>query len=594
MTLSRRSPSDADLWRRLVWWSQASDRMVGGCAGGCALAVVVSAILLALGARALHVLAVAAALGSALEGARRACEAGRTRALDAAATRLLESRGLSREEVERAAATLRSGRIEELDASLAFESDPFHRAIESVVGGADASAPPICDPTDGARAVVVGLGQRWAAVLRFTHDDLREACVHERLFTWNGGAGPRRLDLPIDADERALLERSIEALAKSPTSTDPAASPRMLDDRTLAIGIAVVDRTGHRRGATGEVDLTPGVRAPVNGDGGGPYRAAAHHAEQVCSEVAVIELEGHRHTLSRSPRDAGAASVLAHVVVHAAARVVHPLVLLKLPPEVRKGRPLRVDGAPLIANARPSSDWIDAVATIPEADPGRRGALSDRWLRAALAEHSSIVAFERLAGVLSGLGAPEALVDRARSAMDDERRHARDAFSLAAAYSGEMVGPGPLPVPDAPPPSVDALAIETFFDGCVGETLAARQASAALAGCRVPAACEALERVAIDERRHAELAWDMLAWLWPRTSVRARAAIAEAPLPPPALRGAGERDRRNGEWLAWHGWLTTAEEMEIEIAAWSEEIGPRRDALPAFARRSKASTVSAA
>ncbi|WP_437764776.1 hypothetical protein WMF27_33505 [Sorangium sp. So ce281] len=95
MTLSRRSPSDADLWRRLVWWSEASDRMVGGCAGGCALAVVVSAILLALGARALHVLAVAAALGGALEGARRACEAGRTRALDAAATRLLESRGLS-------------------------------------------------------------------------------------------------------------------------------------------------------------------------------------------------------------------------------------------------------------------------------------------------------------------------------------------------------------------------------------------------------------------------------------------------------------------------------------------------------------------
>jgi hypothetical protein len=317
MTLARTSPSEAELWRRLVFWSRASDGMIGGCAGGCTLAVAGSALLLALGARAAHLLAAAAALGVALEGVRRACDLARRRALDAAAPRLLSTRGLSRGAVEQAAAALGSGRIEELDASLAFE---------------------------------------------------------------------------------------------------------------------------------------------------------------------------------------------------------------------------------------------------------------------------------RLASVLSILGAPAELVDRTRAAGDDEGRHARDAFSLAAAYGGEPLGPGPLRVPDAPSPSIDALAVETFFDGCVGETLGAREASAALTHCRVPAARDAIERVAIDERRHAELAWDMLAWLLPRTSVQARATIAAARSPSSAANGASERERRDDAWLAEHGWLTRAEEDAVEVVAWRDEIGPRRDALLAEPRAPEADT----
>lgn len=78
-------------------------------------------------------------------------------------------------------------------------------------------------------------------------------------------------------------------------------------------------------------------------------------------------------------------------------------------------------------------------------------------------------------------------------------------------------------------------------------------------------------RVAVDERRHAALAWDILAWLLPRTSVAARAIIAGV-----APASGGGSSGESGPWLARHGWLTCEEEIEVAIAAWREEIGPRR------------------
>jgi hypothetical protein len=568
--LAKTEPSDAELWRRLVWWSQASDAMVGGCAGGCMLAVAAFAIDVAFGPpHAVHVLVAIAGLGGVLEGLRRACEAGRRRALEAAAARLLSSRGMSREAVEQAAARLRSGRIEELDASLAFDSDPFHCAIEGVFGRAGVSLAPLCEEAEGARTVVVGLGPRWAAALRFVGDELRDAHVHERHFAWNEGAGPRRIELPLDVEAHARLERSIGALARSPSAMEPAASADLRADGTLAIKITIVEGAA-RRDILGEVGLAGAALARVDRRGGGPYRAITRMGEPANAEGAVVEIEEKRHALAASPRDEAAPNVFAHVILQSAARVVVPLVLVERV-LVEHGRPLRIDGEPRFAGTERSAAWIEAVADVPELDGARRAEVSAKWLRAALEEHSSIFAFARIARVLSDLGAPDELVDRSRSAMEDEVRHARDAFSLAAAYGGEMVGPGPLEVPDGPPPSIDALAIETFFDGCVGETLAARQAAAALERCRVRAAREALARVAIDERRHAELAWDTLAWLLPRASAQARAVIAGATAPKEAS------EQGHGEWLAAHGWLTSG--AERAIAAWGDEIGPRRDAL---------------
>jgi hypothetical protein len=56
------------------------------------------------------------------------------------------------------------------------------------------------------------------------------------------------------------------------------------------------------------------------------------------------------------------------------------------------------------------------------------------------------------------------------------------------------------------------LAVESWIDGCLGEGRAARHAAEA---ARVATAGEARalqQRIAEDEARHAELAWDVLLW----------------------------------------------------------------------------------
>lgn len=555
--------STTEAWRRLVWWSRASDRVIVGCVvivmltlGGCS-------VLLVLDAGVMPLLLGAAALGAATEGLRRVCEVMRRRALDAMVQSLQDSRGPSREAIEQAARILPSGRIEELEASLAFEADPVRRAIEAAIGRGNAPLSPLCEPVAGARSVVVKLGHEWAAVLRFERAALARSHVHRRRFAWIEDAGPRPIALSLDAEARALVERSIGRLPASAAEEAPG-------ERAGAVGVdfAIVDGEARTHARTGWVELAGESIARVDGDHGGPYRTATPTAAPI--EVAEIMVEGRPRRLASAPPDGRAEDVLVHAVVHAAARAV-PRLELAEPLRVVKGRPLRVDGVQRLAGLQGASPWIDVVTPISAGSPAQRSALAQRWLHAARTEHASIAAFERLARVLAELDAPAPLIERARAAMADETRHARDAFSLASAYGGPKLGPDTLEVPTGPPPPIDALAIETFVDGCVGETIAAHEAAAALVRCGVPAARAALVRVAVDERRHAELAWDILAWLLPRTSVAARAIIAGV-----APASGGGSSRESGPWLARHGWLTCEEEIEVAIAAWGEEIGPRR------------------
>jgi len=144
-------------------------------------------------------------------------------------------------------------------------------------------------------------------------------------------------------------------------------------------------------------------------------------------------------------------------------------------------------------------------------------------------EAASVVAFERLAAELSALGAPERLVQRAHQAAHDEVRHAQLMHAQAAAHGAQ-----PLPVEVAPPRSRDllAFAIENAVEGCVRETYGALDA--AFRAHRAPT--EALRalyaEVAVDEVRHAALAWDIAAWLQGQLSAediaQVQAAMGEA------------------------------------------------------------------
>lgn len=190
-------------------------------------------------------------------------------------------------------------------------------------------------------------------------------------------------------------------------------------------------------------------------------------------------------------------------------------------------------------------------------------ALEDAWIEAARAEYASVWAFLRMAAELSTLGAPDALVEAARAAADDELRHADACVRL----SGAPLSLRPLSSRAASPrwrsrspESLARLAREAWLDGCVMEGVAATQAGDAALVARDPRTADAHAMIARDERRHAELAWRVLEWAWREGGTRVRDAIiaaADEPLHTPAPAIDAGLDRH---WLEARGWPGPAAE----------------------------------
>jgi hypothetical protein len=128
-------------------------------------------------------------------------------------------------------------------------------------------------------------------------------------------------------------------------------------------------------------------------------------------------------------------------------------------------------------------------------------------------EHASIAAFARFGLQLLALGAPATLLTETGQAMADETRHAVVCFDLARRYSEAAIQPGPLDISGALPP-VELLQVTALVvrEGCIGESVAALQAAWAAAECTDPAVRAALEGIAADELRHAQLAFQFVAW----------------------------------------------------------------------------------
>ena len=142
----------------------------------------------------------------------------------------------------------------------------------------------------------------------------------------------------------------------------------------------------------------------------------------------------------------------------------------------------------------------------------------------AYLEAASVHAFEELAGQLRRFGAPAQLVARCRAAADDERRHARWMSALSA-RRGIAVG-----APRAEPRSGDLLAIarHNAVEGCVHETWAALAAHYRAQAAADPMLRAVFARIALDETRHAQLAWDLHAWLLGRLDDADRASVLAA------------------------------------------------------------------
>ncbi|WP_434425801.1 hypothetical protein [Nannocystis pusilla] len=248
------------------------------------------------------------------------------------------------------------------------------------------------------------------------------------------------------------------------------------------------------------------------------------------------------------------------------------------------GRPFLVEETARTARPIARADWSSPVAPALAGLAGReRAALAAEWTEDGLAEHASVAAFARFALQLLALGAPAVLVEAAQQAMADEIVHARLCFGLAAAYGGEAQGPSPLPLAGALAGVDDlvAVTVATLREGCVGETLAALQAEAALAGAQDPAVRAALAQIAADELRHAELAWSFVAWALERggPAVHAACAAALAAAEANVGRAFGHVEKDMSEGMLAHGRLGAAGRAAVARRAMVAVIGPAGRAL---------------
>jgi hypothetical protein len=181
------------------------------------------------------------------------------------------------------------------------------------------------------------------------------------------------------------------------------------------------------------------------------------------------------------------------------------------------GRPFLVEAEDRKAELMCRGDWcFDAEGTSGDdlSDQAQRQVAAAYFEKIALMEHASIAAFARFQLQLLSLGAPAKFIEATNDALVDETKHARLAFSLAGRFGGAEVGPGALDVGHAlEDDSAEAILTTTILEGCVGETMAALEARAALVTCEDEQVRAALEEIAADESRHAQFAWQVVQWM---------------------------------------------------------------------------------
>lgn len=264
------------------------------------------------------------------------------------------------------------------------------------------------------------------------------------------------------------------------------------------------------------------------------------------------------------------------------------------------GRPLRVRGKLLHPGLRRGEDWTRGERPdVRGLDPATRAALEALWLHDAQKEHASVPAFARITWLLCAVGAPADLVDWSNRCVAEEIDHARRCFALAAGYGGGSHTAEPMP--DLLVGGLDLggdplvrLAIDSLKDGCLLEDFNADVAAACAGACRDEATHVVLERIAREERSHAEFSWALLEWLVGRGEgkvlravLRATEELASVVRPTAVSRGKlGLVARADAEALRAHG--------RIEDAEWAALWGARLDATRARAAALVADAARAA
>jgi hypothetical protein len=196
------------------------------------------------------------------------------------------------------------------------------------------------------------------------------------------------------------------------------------------------------------------------------------------------------------------------------------------------GRPFLVESSARMAAIVASDEWCGSGGLAPHVDhltAQERANLAQHWARMGQMEHASIAAFARFNLQLLSLGAPPALVDACTRALADETAHTKLCFELASAYAGRALGPGRLDVDGSlAVTSLVGVVQLVIAEGCFGETVAALEAREAADGAADPVIRAAYSRIARDEQRHAELAFQFIRWALERDRASVSACIEAA------------------------------------------------------------------
>jgi hypothetical protein len=140
-------------------------------------------------------------------------------------------------------------------------------------------------------------------------------------------------------------------------------------------------------------------------------------------------------------------------------------------------------------------------------------------------EAASVHAFERLAAELRAHGAPAELIDAALRSAKDEVRHAATTTKLARKFGRDVSAPR---VDRLPVRGLFEIARENAVEGCVRETFGALQATFQAKRAKDASVARAMRGIAVDETRHAALAWDVAAWAEARLTAEERAEVIAA------------------------------------------------------------------
>lgn len=247
-------------------------------------------------------------------------------------------------------------------------------------------------------------------------------------------------------------------------------------------------------------------------------------------QVVHIDLEhlDYVKILKVAKQDKAAAGILVGLIVGGGAL----LLLSQANFSIGYARPLRVPGhstpmcAPLVTNRRtitrkPCMHLKDDV----------RAALFSYWAGETSAESASVPAFLALARDLTRASAPKAMIQAAEQSATDEAKHARLCARLANELTDSPIAAIAPPVPDHHDKSemdlLERLAQEALWDGCLAEGAASTLAQRTANHTKDKPTRSTLQTIARDERSHAELARQTIAFCVARGGKRIRNALCQ-------------------------------------------------------------------